>query len=585
MVFDIRTLIFIIGIAHLMQVFVFFQQYKANKNIVGPGWWLLWSAAETIGFILLLFRGLPAILPYIIIVQSPIILLGTVFIYIGVMRFFDKKIDIKFVSTFYICYFFTHLFFFLVIDDINFRVFILNASLAIVAFLTFISLFKNKTKIITSSANFLLALLFIHGGIFLYRSVMILIGTPIPDYLSPIVFNYIQYFDALIVGLLWTFGFIMMVNQRLYAETKEAKTQFEEIFNTSPDAAAINRLSDGMYVNFNENYLKISGYTKEDLSGKSSIDVNIWESKEERLEVVKMIEENGYCDNHEILFRRKDGEIITGLISAKLMDLNGVPHIISVTHDISERKKAEEVIKLNNEELHKLNSEKDKFLSIIAHDLKSPFNSIVGFSELLVEKANNNDLEGVKVFADTILNSSQRVMDLLTNLMIWSLSQTGRMNFNPEYFDLVSLIDENIQLFYDIADQKKITLNREIKGNISVLADKGMISTIIRNLISNAIKFTTPGGKIILSADMSLNEAVVSVNDTGLGISKSSIEKLFSIDENFSTRGTQNEQGTGLGLILCKEFIEKHRGRIWVESEPGKGSTFYFAIPNNIETF
>jgi PAS domain S-box-containing protein len=584
MVFDIRTIIFIIGIAHLIQVFVFLQQYKANKNILGPGWWLLWSAAEMLGFVLLLLRGIPSILPYIIIVQSPIILLGTVFIYIGVMRFFEKKINIKIISIFFVFYFLSHLYFFVVKDDINIRVLILDAFLVVAALITVYSIYKNKAKSIASSANFLIVIIGIHGSIFIYRSVMILLGTPVPDYLSPITFNYIQYFDALIVGLLWTFGFIMMVNQRLNSETSEAKMHFEEIFNTSPDAAAINRLSDGKYIDCNENYIKISGYSKEDITGKSSIDINIWESPAERLEVVKMIEEKGYCENHEILFRRKDGKIITGLISAKLMDLKGVPHILSVTRDISERKKAEQEIKLKNEELHKLNSEKDKFLSIIAHDLKSPFNAIVGFSELLIDKANNNDLEEVKVFADTILKSSQRVMDLLTNLMIWSLSQTGRMNFNPEYFDLVSLIDENIQLFYDIADQKKITISREIEGNISVFADGDMISTIMRNLISNAIKFTTPGGKIILSVVKNQNEIKVSVKDTGVGISKAFVEKLFRIDENFTTRGTQNEQGTGLGLILCKEFIEKHGGIIGVESEPGKGSTFFFTVPNNIET-
>ena len=580
MVFDIRTIIFIIGIAHLIQVFVFLQQYKANKNILGPGWWLLWSATEMLGFILLLLRGIPSILPYIIIVQSPIILLGTVFIYIGVMRFFEKKINIKIVSTFFVFYFLSHLFFFVIKDDINTRVLILDAFLALAAFITVASIYKNKAKSIASSANFLIVIIVIHGSVFIYRSVMITLGTPMPDYLSPVVFNYIQYFDALIVGLLWTFGFIMMVNQRLNSETSEAKMHFEEIFNTSPDAAAINRLSDGKYIDCNENYLKISGYTEADLLGKTSLDINIWESPAERQEVVRIIEEKGYCENHEILFRRKDGEIITGLLSAKLMNLKGVPHVISVTRDISERKKTEQEINLKNEELHKLNAEKDKFLSIIAHDLKSPFNSIVGFSELLVDKANNNDLEEVKVFADTILKSSQRVMDLLTNLMIWSLSQTGRMNFNPEYFDLVSLIDENIQLFYDIADQKKISISREIEGNISVFADGDMISTVMRNLISNAIKFTAPGGSIILSAVEVQNEIKVSVKDNGVGISKASVEKLFRIDENFSTRGTQNEQGTGLGLILCKEFIEKHGGTIWVESEPGKGTIFFFTVPN-----
>jgi len=237
-------------------------------------------------------------------------------------------------------------------------------------------------------------------------------------------------------------------------------------------------------------------------------------------------------------------------------------------------------IENKNKELKEINLTKDKFFSIIAHDLKSPFNSIIGFSELLVEQISENDLEGIDKYANIIFKSSNRAMNLIMNLMEWSRSQTGRMNFNPEHYEIADLIKNVILVFTDIAKQKSIIITNEKLCNSSVYADKAMISTILRNLISNAIKFTISGGKIIISAEEKQNEVMITVSDTGVGIPKNSINKLFRIDENYSTPGTKNEEGTGLGLILCKEFTEKHNGKIWVESELGKGSKFKFTIPS-----
>jgi len=241
-------------------------------------------------------------------------------------------------------------------------------------------------------------------------------------------------------------------------------------------------------------------------------------------------------------------------------------------------------IKESEIKLRELNATKDKFFSIIGHDLKSPFNSIIGFSNLLVEQIKNKDIEGIDEYANIVLKSSNNAMDLLMNLMEWSRSQTGRMEFNPEYFDLVSCINKIILLYDDIAGQKSITLKNILPHKVSVFADNTMISTVLRNLISNAIKFTIPGGKIIVSAMEKQNEIIFSVSDNGVGISKNSIEKLFRIDQSYSTTGTNEETGTGLGLILCKEFVEKHNGKIWVESEERKGSTFYFTLPYNAES-
>jgi hypothetical protein len=254
--------------------------------------------------------------------------------------------------------------------------------------------------------------------------------------------------------------------------------------------------------------------------------------------------------------------------------------IIGISMDITERKQNEEQLALQNAELQKLNAEKDKFFSIIAHDLKSPFIGISGFSKVLVEQVREKDYDGIEKYAEIIQQSSKRAMDLLINLMEWASSQTGLMEFTPVTLEMGALINEIALMFDDIAGQKSIVIKRFLTPNAIVVTDKAMISTVLRNLISNAIKFTNPGGEIILSLEKNLSgELTVSVSDDGVGIPKSRIDKLFRIDENFSTPGTQKEKGTGLGLILCKEFVEKHKGQIWVESEEGKGSTFSFVLP------
>jgi len=244
------------------------------------------------------------------------------------------------------------------------------------------------------------------------------------------------------------------------------------------------------------------------------------------------------------------------------------------------------LIQLNetNLVLQQINATKDKFFSIIAHDLRGPFNSIIGFSEILVEQVQEKNLDGIDKYAGFILQSSNRTLALLMNLMEWAQSQTGRMEFKPEEFEMTPLIQEVTLLLNGTAEQKSILISSKLPSNIQVCADKAMVSTVLRNLISNAIKYTMPGGEVSISAVKNQNEFIFSVNDTGIGIPKNGIEKIFHIEQNYSTLGTSREKGTGLGLILCKEFVEKHDGKIWVQSAEGIGSTFYFTLPRSSES-
>jgi len=241
-----------------------------------------------------------------------------------------------------------------------------------------------------------------------------------------------------------------------------------------------------------------------------------------------------------------------------------------------------ELIK-NATELNELNATKDKFFSIIAHDLKNPFNSILGLSELLVNESNYNPEKALQ-FAQSIHNSANNAYKLLENLLIWANSQTGKIDFKPENLTIHDLFSEAIAITGSSAINKNITITHKTDDNISIYADYNMVNTILRNLLSNAIKFTPRNGTITIKGILKENTIHVSVSDTGIGIKPENITKLFTISEKFSLAGTENEVGTGLGLILCKEFVEQHGGKIWVESEIGKGSDFQFTLPlaNNL---
>lgn len=236
-------------------------------------------------------------------------------------------------------------------------------------------------------------------------------------------------------------------------------------------------------------------------------------------------------------------------------------------------------LKKSKTELQELVATKDKFFSIISHDLKIPFSGVIGFSELLIEKVQEKNYEKIESYARNIYNSSQQAMELLLNLLDWSRSQTGKIEFTPIPFEMAGLIDEVTELFTETAKYKSITISKELPENTNCVADRVMIATVLRNLISNAIKFTWPGGKIAISAQPNNGGLEISVSDNGVGMKSSDIEKLFRIEENFSTPGTRDEGGTGLGLLISKEFISKHRTNIRIESQPGKGSKFYFTVP------
>jgi signal transduction histidine kinase len=243
--------------------------------------------------------------------------------------------------------------------------------------------------------------------------------------------------------------------------------------------------------------------------------------------------------------------------------------------------KQKEVLEELNNELDESNSTKDKFFSIIAHDLRNPISAFKQVTDLMSESFDEFDEEEQKEFINLMKKSSDSVYQLLENLLTWSRSQRGIIEYKPDEFDLSDLVKMILDLQYNQASRKNIELLNSMPESIKIVADSNMINTVIRNLVSNAIKFTNPGSKIEVGGSVIPEGIEIFVKDNGVGMDKKTADKLFRIDQTFTTEGTNQEAGTGLGLILCKEFIDKHNGNIRVESTPGKGSTFTITIPTS----
>lgn len=278
----------------------------------------------------------------------------------------------------------------------------------------------------------------------------------------------------------------------------------------------------------------------------------------------------------------KDGSIVytEAITNFYFNSATGHVELRGITRDITDRKLAEKEIKRKNEQLYELNISKDKFFSIIAHDLKSPFQGLLGMTEIMVSEEEKLEPEDVSKYNRNIRNSVVNLYKLVENLLAWARFQKGAISFSPVEFSLSESFSQSVESIKIHASQKGINFINQIPVTLKVFADENMINTVFRNLLSNAVKFTRNGGEIVGKArNTELGMVEFSLTDTGVGIPADFMEKLFKLGENVGTKGTDNESSTGLGLLLCKDFVEKHGGKIWAESEEEKGSTFYFTIP------
>jgi len=339
---------------------------------------------------------------------------------------------------------------------------------------------------------------------------------------------------------------------------------------------------DEIFVYANPSAEKIFGVDKGELTGLCLNDFLFGENIEIiENETQKRRQGKTGSFEHQIVLKDGSKKDILGTASPCFEDKKFIGSF-AIFRDMTERKKAETEIKLRTQQLIKVNAEKDKFFSIIAHDLRSPFNSFLGFTQMMTEEFDSMTFKQIQKIVQSMRTSASNLYNLLENLLEWSRSQRGITTFNPTSVLLMPKITESIKPVMEAANKKEVQISVFIPEDLVVFADENMFMGIMRNLFSNAVKFTAQGGKVNIAAKpISDNSVEISINDTGIGMKKEMIENLFKLDTDISRKGTDNEPSTGLGLIICKDFIEKHGEKIWVESEEGKGSTFYFTLPKN----
>lgn len=362
----------------------------------------------------------------------------------------------------------------------------------------------------------------------------------------------------------------------LKANEKKFRTMFENIQDVYYET-----LMDGTLTMLSPSFSRISNYKNDDFIGKKLI--SLYSDPEDRAVFIDNILDKGYVEDYEIVFKDRDGAGYPCSITSKIIySDDGKPYKICGTlRNISRRKKAEEELKKSEARLQEAIQTKDKFFSILAHDLRSPFSGILVLSETLrydIEELTRNEISDLV----TALNrTSNNVYKLLNNLLEWAKIQRGTIENEPLSFNISSLITENILLIESKAKDKGITIESLLPNETYVYADYNMIDTVLRNLLNNGVKFTSASGKVIVKAEND-NEGTINIiiEDNGIGIKRENLDKLFTIGSNISSIGTADERGTGLGLIICKEFVEINKGRMIIESEEGRGTRACFSVPS-----
>ncbi|MHB8842818.1 MAG: PAS domain-containing sensor histidine kinase, partial [Candidatus Aquicultor sp.] len=370
------------------------------------------------------------------------------------------------------------------------------------------------------------------------------------------------------------------------AKLKESEEKFRSLSDESPNMIFINNAGRVIYVN--KKCGEVLGYSREEFLDAKFNFLDL--IAPEYVDTVKKNFADRYSgiakDSYEYALVTKDKKRIETSISSKIITYEGNKVILGIVTDLTERKCSELVITKQNKQLKELNATKDKFFSIIAHDLRSPLQGFLGMTQLMSEEVGEFSPAELSKFAGEMNTSAQNLFKLLQNLLDWARLQNGTIDFTPGECSLKEIVDQNIETIAQRGAQKGITILNEIAEEQTIYADEKMINTVFRNLLSNAVKFTRKDDRITINSQPTTGAMVmITVKDTGVGISGENLSKLFKLDEKVRTKGTEGEPSTGLGLLLCKEFVEKNGGEIWAESEEEKGSTFYFTLPaKNEET-
>ena len=352
--------------------------------------------------------------------------------------------------------------------------------------------------------------------------------------------------------------------------------------SNSTGIAIADKFGQQTYVN--PAFCKLVGWTKEELTGQIA-PYRYWPP--DQMQIINKafedtISNNAPKEGFELVFMNKNSDRFpVQIIITPFSDGTEIFGWIANVTDITHHKQVQEEIKQKNEALQKLNSDKNRFMHILAHDLRNPLLNITGFLALLKKNIRIYDIEKIEEYITTANNASKKMFALLEDILKWAFAHSDQSKFTPTQINLSSVCHEVVEISNISAAAKNLSISYAETANICVFADSDMLKAILRNLLTNAIKFSNQNGSINIKAEQTETEVIITVSDFGIGIAPNKLINLFDLTQIHSSPGTEGEKGTGLGLLLCKEFVERHGGKIYAQSTVGKGSDFVFGLPNN----
>jgi PAS domain S-box-containing protein len=353
--------------------------------------------------------------------------------------------------------------------------------------------------------------------------------------------------------------------------------KYRSIFESSQDVFYQTDL-DGTILEVSPSVEKYTGYSRGEMIGENVY--NYYTEPEDRNMLLAEIKRKGRIYDHEVRFSTKNmGELFVSINAHLTKGTDGNLKIEGALRNITSRKKAENKLQQSNEKLIELINQRDKLFSVISHDLKNALAGPSGLYDLILEDFDELSKEQIHEYLTVLNRNTKSALELLMDLLVWSKNKFKDMETNFTAIELEGLIEEVIDNIQPLADEKGIVIENRIDESCNLTGDRDMVKTILRNLLNNAIKFSESGQKVAVSCTVSEKDITLSVSDSGVGMTQETIQKIFDKSINHTSAGTNGEKGSGLGLDLCIDFVDSHNGKIWAESTPGSGSTFYVTLP------
>lgn len=577
MKFDYLTLFAVMGFIDVIIVFIllYYLIVVSSKK-----WFIILYLAyklfETLAMIALSLRGIAS--DFLTVKIAIAFLYISIFLHLVSVVSYTGKFNKKFAYAIGTILFISVGLFFLYYNSTNIRTAIFSFSIALSYLIGGVYLFRTRKEY---KLPILLATgCIIYASLNLARGIAMMNGSASYNFYELATWDNILIMAGIATILISSFGFLLLLKEVddkfIFKQNRITAIAFDE----SPVSIVITD-TKGSIEFVNPKFAELTGYSNEESIGKNTnilkTDLTPEETYHSLWETIRI----GKTWTGEFINKKKNGETYyeEAVIAPIKNERNEITNYLAIKTDITQRKANEELIQLRNKELSEIIDTKDRLFSIIGHDLKGPIGNLRQLLEFINQDIEKGDKKSVKKILELSQETAKTSFDLLENLLNWSRSQLNALSPEPSVFNLADLTKEISQIYQAAVQQKNITLNFEFNKSYTAFADKEMISTVIRNLLSNAIKFTPVYGKISIQIEDNHDKINLSVTDTGVGISEERIDKIFDFVKNQSTSGTSGEKGTGLGLVIAKEFARKNNGDIWVESSSEKGSSFFVSVP------